>query len=114
MLVPQVDDQVHQVELVADVDGGRPAVAAASELRPDVVVIDYRMPDLDGWSAAMQMRAEQPDLRIVLMSAYGDELADRLARLQEPTDAGTLDAVLDKASSRREILDRVRSLARTA
>jgi DNA-binding NarL/FixJ family response regulator len=57
------------VEVVGAVGDGMSAVQAAEELRPDVVVIDYRLPDRDGGEVASDIRMRAPAPAIVFLSA---------------------------------------------
>ena len=52
---------------------GREAVAQASHLKPDVVVMDVSMPELNGLDAAAQIKRELPETEIVLLSAHQSE-----------------------------------------
>jgi DNA-binding NarL/FixJ family response regulator len=63
-----------EVDVVASVGDGAAAVDAALEHRPDVVLIDYRMPGLDGAEATTQLLAKVPDLRVVALTASADEM----------------------------------------
>lgn len=84
-------------------DGGE-AVRAARELRPDLVVLDVRMPGMGGLEAARVLR-EDPrfdDVRIALMT--GDPSRDGVGAATEA------DGVVDKADSRQEILRRLREI----
>lgn len=49
---------------------GSQAVEQAARLRPDVVLLDLEMPDLDGVAALQQMRAADPELRVVVFTAF--------------------------------------------
>jgi DNA-binding NarL/FixJ family response regulator len=100
------------LELVAAVTGGTDAVIEAASLSPAVAVLDYRMPDLDGLSAAVEIRAADPACRILLISAFAEQLTDRLEQEGDAACHSAYDAILDKSSSRREIVERIRSLAR--
>jgi DNA-binding NarL/FixJ family response regulator len=100
------------LELVAAVTGGTDAVGAAADLCPAVAVLDYRMPDLDGLSAAVEIRAADPGCRILLISAFAEQLVDRLEQEGDGPCHAAFDAILDKASSRRDIVERIRALAR--
>jgi DNA-binding NarL/FixJ family response regulator len=98
------------LDLVAAVDGGLPAVSEAARLGPRVVVLDYRMPDLDGLSAAVLIHEADPTCRVLLLSAFAEELLDRLEAPGGDAGRSAFDAVLGKDTSRREIVDRVRAL----
>lgn len=60
------------VEVVASVGDGVAAVSAAIEHRPDVMLMDYRMPALDGIQATAQVRAAMPDVAVVALTASAD------------------------------------------
>jgi DNA-binding NarL/FixJ family response regulator len=69
------------VEIVASVGDGGAAVAAAIEHRPDVVLMDYRMPVLDGIQATAQVVEALPDVAVVALTASADA-AERDALLE--------------------------------
>jgi DNA-binding NarL/FixJ family response regulator len=69
------------VEIVASVGDGLAAVSAVEKLRPDVVLMDYRMPALDGIQATAQIVAEAPEVAVVALTASADE-AEREALLE--------------------------------
>ena len=62
--------QQPELELVAEAANGRQAVELYREHRPDVVLMDLRMPLMDGVSAIEQIRAEAPDARILALTTY--------------------------------------------
>jgi DNA-binding NarL/FixJ family response regulator len=60
------------VAIVASVGDGLAAVAAAKEYRPDVMLMDYRMPALDGIQATAQVMEEVPGVAVVALTASAD------------------------------------------
>lgn len=61
------------IEIVAETGDGLSAVNLYREHVPDVVVMDLRMPVLDGIAALTRIRAEHPGARVLLLSTYDDE-----------------------------------------
>jgi DNA-binding NarL/FixJ family response regulator len=60
------------VEVVASVGDGAAAISAAKEYRPDVVLMDYRLPTLDGIQATAQVVEEAPGVAVVALTASAD------------------------------------------
>jgi CheY-like chemotaxis protein len=58
--------------VVGKANSGRVAIDLASESNPDVVVMDYKMPEMDGLTAARTIKDERPDQAIILYTAYMD------------------------------------------
>lgn len=71
----------NDVEIVASVGDGGAAVAAALEHRPDVVLMDYRLPVLDGIQATAQVVEALPDVAVVALTASADA-AERVALVE--------------------------------
>ena len=59
-----------EFDVVGTVADGRALLAAASELKPDLVVVDIGMPLLNGLDAAEQLKALQPDLKVIFLTQY--------------------------------------------
>ena len=75
-----VADAGLDVEVVGEAAGAEAALEQLDALAPDVVVLDARMPRVDGLTAASLLLARRPDLPIVLCSAWvDDELRARAA-----------------------------------
>ena len=68
-----VIDQESDMEVVGEADSGREAIAQASKLTPDVMVMDIGMNDLNGIEATRQIQKENPQIRIVGLSMYADK-----------------------------------------
>jgi len=61
------------IEVVAQASGGRMAVRLANELQPDVVLMDVRMPDLEGPEATREILERHPSMRIVALTVVSDD-----------------------------------------
>jgi two-component system response regulator NreC len=60
--------------VMAEAEEGRTAVRLAIELKPDVVIMDVSMPDLNGMEATRQIVSRLPDIRIIALSMHSDNL----------------------------------------
>jgi DNA-binding NarL/FixJ family response regulator len=71
----------HDVQVVASVGDGGAAVSAAIEHHPDVVLMDYRLPTLDGIQATAQVVEAVPGIAVVALTASADD-AEREALVE--------------------------------
>ena len=94
-------------EVCGAVADGRSAAPACKELQPDVIVMDYRLPGIDGVEATVAVRAECPDAAVVCLTASADPL--EMTALRE---AGAV-ACLRKDQALDEIVDAIRHAAST-
>lgn len=60
-------------DVVGEADNGRKAVQMAQEIKPDVVVMDVSMPDLNGIEATMQIIESLPETRVIALSMHSDK-----------------------------------------
>jgi len=95
-----------EFELVGEAVDGRAALDAIRELRPDVAVLDVKMPELDGLRVLNAVKRDGLVTRVVLLSAYLDG-----ATAFEAVANGAA-AFLSKDADRREILDTVARVSR--
>lgn len=96
------------VEVVAEAGDGRAAIEAVRRHRPDVVLLDIRMPGLDGLSAAAELREATPDVAVVVLTTFDED-----TYVAEALDHGVSGFLL-KASDPRELLIGVRAAAEGA
>ena len=64
---------LEDIEVVAEADNGRTAVELAKKHRPDLVILDVSMPDLNGIEAARQIHEDVPTARIIGLSMHADK-----------------------------------------
>jgi two-component system, NarL family, response regulator DevR len=116
-----------EFEVVAEAGSVAEAIETARQARPDLVIMDVRLPDGSGIEACREIRSELPDTRVIMLTSYPDEEAvlsaiisgasgylmkntrgrDLVAALQA---VGRGDSLLDPAITER-VLDRVRRVA---
>jgi DNA-binding NarL/FixJ family response regulator len=94
------------IEIVAAAATGREAIALSKEHRPDVVLLDIRMPDMDGLDALERIHRESPEVKVVILSTY-----DNPTYIARAVALGATDYVL-KGASRQDILNTVRAAAK--
>ena len=93
------------LELVGDARDGRSALAAVTELSPDVVLLDIGLPDRSGIEVARELLAEQPDVRVLVMT-MSDEDQTVVAAMR----AGARGYVV-KGAGRADLLAGIRAVA---
>jgi len=125
-----VDDQSAQRELLAGFLGelgaevaqaadGAAALAAVTNGNPDVVVTDVRMPGIDGRELLRRIKAANPEVEVVVVTAYGT-VQDAVACLKEgaadyllkPLDLDEVEHVVRRAAERRHLQHENRELRR--
>ena len=94
------------LEVVGEASNGREAVELCRRLEPDLVLMDVRMPEMDGLEATRTIKAEQPQVSVLVITTY--ENADYLL---EAIKAGVAGYVLKDASSERLVNSMRRVLA---
>lgn len=94
------------IEVVGEASNGREAVDKALELEPDVVLMDLRMPELDGVAAIRALTERAPAIRVLLLTG---EAVDE--RTFDALEAGAL-GYLSKTARREEFLTALRKVSR--
>ena len=99
-------ETAEDVDVVGEAATGEQAVELALELSPDVVLMDLRMPGIDGDEATARILAERPEVRVLILTTYesDDSILTAIA-------AGASGYLL-KAAPQEEILAGVRAVAR--
>ena len=92
-----------KITVVGEAENGRQAVRAAEELRPEVIVMDVKMPELNGVQAAWLILHKSPSTRIVMLSSYTD---DRF--IQDASQCGAI-GYLSKDTAAEELLGMIRA-----
>jgi DNA-binding NarL/FixJ family response regulator len=93
-------------DVIGEADNGRDAVKMTEELKPDVVVMDLGMKDLNGIEATRQIRTAFPRVAVVVLSTYAQE-----DYVLSALEAGAWAYVL-KISAHEELLEAIESVAR--
>jgi DNA-binding NarL/FixJ family response regulator len=91
--------------VVAEAEDGVDAVASALRERPDIAILDVSMPRMTGLQAAREIRARQPETRVLLLSMHDDE-----RYVFDAVKAGASGYVL-KRQADAELIDAVRAVA---
>ena len=101
-------DSVDGMRVVGDARTADEALALVRSLDPDVVVLDVRLPDRDGYTICGEIRELAPDTRIVMCSGLADGSA-----LVEAAKAGA-DGFISKEADNAEVVDAVRRVSQGA
>jgi len=70
---------VDDIEVAGEAGCGLEACAEAERIKPDAVVMDLSMPDLDGIGAMRRIHENSPDVAVVILTAHADEGVERAA-----------------------------------
>ncbi len=93
-------------EIIAEAENGQEAIDQARKLTPDVVLMDLRMPEIDGVKAIKQIKESHPEIHILVLTTY-----DTDADIVRAVDAGATGYIL-KDVPREELFRAVRATAR--
>jgi two-component system, NarL family, response regulator NreC len=93
------------ITVVAEAASGREAIALAERVKPDVIVMDLSMADIDGLAATREILSRQPAPRILILTMHGEE-----EYLSEALKAGAA-GFLVKSAAHQELVEAVRAVA---
>jgi DNA-binding NarL/FixJ family response regulator len=94
-----------EFELVGEVANGKECLARVQELRPDILLLDIAMPEMNGEQVTRELRRQFPELKIIALSGYTDRQFVRAM-----IKAGAK-AYVVKAASGRELIHALRAVA---
>ena len=89
------------IEVVGQASNGREAVTAVAKHRPQVVLMDVRMPVLDGVAATRVLQEEHPEVRVIMLTTFDDDAAAHGESFLEPSVAAKVVAEFTRLSSDR-------------
>ncbi len=73
-------EEESDIEIVGQATGGKDAVRMARELRPDVVLMDISMPEMDGIAATRILHGELPEVRVLGLTVFAEADAEEAMR----------------------------------
>jgi len=94
------------IEVVGEANDGQEAIRIASESRPDVILMDLRMPVLDGVAATRRLAQVQPESRIIVLTTFDDD-----EHIFDGLRAGAVGYLLKDVSSNK-LVEAIRAAAR--
>lgn len=95
-----------EIEVVGQAANAADAIQQAKELRPDVILLDIRLPGTSGWEACRTLTAELPETRVIMLTSFEEE--DYLLKALRAGARG----YLLKTASHEEIVESVRAVVR--
>ncbi len=94
------------IEVVGQVSGGEGVAAAVAETRPDVILMDLSMPDVDGVEATRRALAVRPGVKVVMLTSFSEP-----EHVNAALDAGAVGYLLKDAAP-EEIVQAIRAAGR--
>ncbi len=92
------------ITVIGEAASGETALALAPALRPDVALIDFQMPHMDGIATAKALRTICPHVAVIMLSIHDD------TRTQDSVEAAGVAAFVTKRASMKELLATIRQM----
>lgn len=94
------------IEVVGEGASGKEAIAKAHELKPDLILMDLLMEDMDGVEATTQIKKDLPQIKVLMLTSFIED-----KEVYRALDAG-VDSYILKTTSAKDIADAVRKTSR--
>jgi len=101
----QILDAYPDLQVIGEASSGELALELITQLHPDVVLMDIRLPGMNGIEVTRQLTRDHPDIRVLMVSAYDEDEYVRGA-----LEAGA-DGYLSKTAPGKELVEAVRAVA---
>jgi len=95
------------LEICGEAADGLDAIVQAKDLKPDLVLVDFKMPSLNGLEVASIVKKELPQVRIILFTLYESQIPKTIAT------AAHIDLVVSKPDGMGKLLDSMQDLLAT-
>jgi DNA-binding NarL/FixJ family response regulator len=102
----QIEEMTTTIKVVGEAANGGEALREVAKLGPDIVLLDYRLPDLAGYEVCRQIKARHPDVRVIFLTSYGAE-ATTAAAMQSGADGYLL-----KENDAQKIVDAIHTVTK--
>jgi two-component system, NarL family, response regulator NreC len=93
------------LKVVAEASNGKDAISRALEIRPDIVIMDITMPEMDGLEATRQLKAQWPDVNVLTLTVHEDKFY-----FMEMLSAGA-SGYLTKQAASEELVQAIKTVA---
>jgi len=101
----QILDAYPDLQIIGEASSGELALELITQLHPDVVLMDIRLPGMNGIEVTRRLTRDHPDIRVLMVSAYDEDEYVRGA-----LEAGA-DGYLSKTAPGKELVEAVRAVA---
>jgi len=107
-VLKQILSQYPDIEVVGEAATGDEAIELVNRIQPDIVVMDIRMPKMDGGAAARAIKVQHPHVKIIGLSEYGEgyhahamELAGAVGTYRKSSAREELYEIIKKVAARK-------------
>jgi DNA-binding NarL/FixJ family response regulator len=97
-------EEKHQHRVVGEAGSGAEAIGLIADLRPQLAIIDIKLPDMSGFQVAVVSKQRSPETRIIMLSMHADEF-----HVEEAFRSGA-DGYVVKNAMEHEIIDAIRTV----